>query len=93
VVDYFGIADTRPTWHTNLSYPTTPPRGSLLYAVEVPTNEHRKALGTTFFVSTAAYDAPPRPGNSRYSAKVLNDVSRPVSSPKQSRPCPTSSTR
>jgi hypothetical protein len=59
----------------------------------VPTNEHRKALGTTFFVSTAAYDAPPRPGNSRYSAKVLNDVSRPVSSPKQSRPCPTSSTR
>jgi taurine dioxygenase len=44
-----------------LSHPsTTPPRGSLLYAVEVPYNEHGEALGETLFVSSAAaYEALP----------------------------------
>jgi taurine dioxygenase len=55
-----GNADARRTWHTDLSYTATPPRGSLLYAVEVPTNERGEALGDTLFVSTtAAYDALP----------------------------------
>ena len=55
-----GNADAGRTWHTDLSYTATPPRGSLLYALEVPYNEHGKALGETRFVSTAAaYDALP----------------------------------
>jgi alpha-ketoglutarate-dependent taurine dioxygenase len=32
------------TWHTDLSYTATPPRGSLLYAVEVPTDARGEAL-------------------------------------------------
>jgi taurine dioxygenase len=31
-----GNADAGRTWHTDLSYTATPPRGSLLYAVEAP---------------------------------------------------------
>ena len=55
-----GNADAGRTWHTDLSYTATPPRGSLLYAVEIPTNERGEALGETWFVSTAAaYDALP----------------------------------
>ena len=43
-----------------LSYTATPPRGSLLYAVEVPTNAQGETLGETWFVSTAAaYEALP----------------------------------
>jgi taurine dioxygenase len=55
-----GNADARRTWHTDLSYTATPPHGPLLYAVEVPYNEHGEALGETLFVSTAAaYEALP----------------------------------
>jgi taurine dioxygenase len=49
-----GNADAGRTWHTDLSYTATPPRGSLLYALEVPTNDRGEALGDTLFVSTAA---------------------------------------
>lgn len=53
-----GNAEAGLTWHTDLSYTATPPRGSLLYAVEVPTNTEGVALGDTVFVSTAAaYEA------------------------------------
>jgi taurine dioxygenase len=55
-----GNAEAGLTWHTNLSYTATPPRGSLLYAVEVPTNAQGETLGETWFVSTAAaYEALP----------------------------------
>jgi alpha-ketoglutarate-dependent taurine dioxygenase len=55
-----GNAEAGLTWHTDLSYTATPPRGSLLYAVEVPTNAHGETLGETWFVSTAAaYEALP----------------------------------
>ncbi len=55
-----GNAEAGLTWHTDLSYTATPPRGSLLYAVEVPTNVQGEALGETWFVSTAAaYEALP----------------------------------
>ena len=55
-----GNADAGLTWHTDLSYTATPPRGSLLYAVEVPTNAQGETAGETWFVSTAAaYDALP----------------------------------
>ncbi len=47
-------------WHTDLSYVAEPSRGSLLYAVEVPTAEDGTVLGDTQFGSTAAaYDALP----------------------------------
>ena|SRR5882724_1932814 len=59
-----GNADAGRTWHTDLSYTATPPRGSLLYAVEVPTNDYGEALGETLFVSTAAaYDVLPEEMN------------------------------
>ena len=55
-----GNAEAGLTWHTDLSYTATPPRGSLLYAVEVPTNAQGEGLGETWFVSTAAaYEALP----------------------------------
>jgi alpha-ketoglutarate-dependent taurine dioxygenase len=55
-----GNAEAGLTWHTDLSYTATPPRGSLLYAVEVPRNAQGAALGDTLFVSTAAaYEALP----------------------------------
>ena len=52
-----GNAEAGRTWHTDLSYTRTPPRGSLLYVLEVPMRD-AKALGDTIFASTAAaYDA------------------------------------
>jgi taurine dioxygenase len=41
-----GNADAGRTWHTDMSYTKTPPRGSLLYAVEIPI-ENGRALGDT----------------------------------------------
>lgn len=54
-----GYADAGSHWHTDMSYTATPPRLTMLYAVEVP---HRdgKPLGDTWFASaTTAYDALP----------------------------------
>lgn len=51
-----GYADAGSHWHTDMSYTATPPRLTMLYAVEVP---HRdgKPLGDTWFASaTTAYD-------------------------------------
>jgi taurine dioxygenase len=51
-----GNADAGQTWHTDMSYTRTPPRGSLLYAREIPV-ENGRALGDTVFSSAAAaYD-------------------------------------
>jgi taurine dioxygenase len=51
-----GNADAGRTWHTDMSYTKTPPRGSLLYAREIPL-ENGRALGDTVFSSAAAaYD-------------------------------------
>lgn len=45
-------------WHTDLSYVAEPSRGSLLYAIEVPTAPDGTVLGDTQFASTAAaYEA------------------------------------
>lgn len=61
-----GNADAGRTWHTDMSYTATPPRGSLLYAVEIPHNAQGEALGDTLFVSTAAaYDALPEATKTR----------------------------
>jgi taurine dioxygenase len=51
-----GYADAGSHWHTDMSYTATPPRLTMLYAVEVP---HRdgKPLGDTWFAgAAAAYD-------------------------------------
>lgn len=48
-----GLADAGLTWHTDMSWCGIPPRGSTLYAIEVPEKDG-KALGDTIFASAAA---------------------------------------
>ena len=56
-----GHADAGRVWHTDMSYTATPPRATLLYALEVPV-EDGKVLGDTLFASaTAAHDDLPDP--------------------------------
>jgi taurine dioxygenase len=55
-----GHADAGSVWHTDMSYTTRPPRATMLYALEVPT-ENGRALGDTQFSSAAeAHDTLPR---------------------------------
>lgn len=55
-----GNAEAGRTWHTDMSYTAKPPRGSLLYAREIPI-ENGRALGDTVFASAAAaFDSLPR---------------------------------
>lgn len=54
-----GLGDAGQYWHTDMWVVPVPPRGSMLYALEVP-EENGVALGDTCFASTAAaYDALP----------------------------------
>lgn len=54
-----GLADAGRTWHTDMSWSVRPPRGSLLYAKQVPVRDG-VALGDTLFASArAAYDSLP----------------------------------
>lgn len=54
-----GYADAGSHWHTDMSYTATPPRMTMLYAIEVP-EENGTPLGDTLFASaTAAYDSLP----------------------------------
>lgn len=48
-----GHADAGRVWHTDMSYTARPPRATLLYAIEVPTEQGR-SLGDTQFASAAA---------------------------------------
>jgi taurine dioxygenase len=58
--DFLGLPDAGQTWHTDTSYRTRPSRGSILYALEIPTDESSKPLGDTLFAGTGpAYDALP----------------------------------
>lgn len=60
-----GYADAGSHWHTDMSYTATPPRMTMLYAIEVPA-ENGKPLGDTLFASaTAAYDSLPDDTKSR----------------------------
>ena len=55
---YIGLADAGTTWHTDMSAYASPPRCSILYAVEVPRSNDGTVLGDTIFASAAAaYDA------------------------------------
>ncbi|GAA4341457.1 TauD/TfdA family dioxygenase [Pigmentiphaga soli] len=54
-----GLGDAGRYWHTDMWSIPAPPRGSLLYALEVPEKDGR-VYGDTFFCSTqAAYDGLP----------------------------------
>ncbi len=51
-----GHVDAGRVWHTDMSYTATPPRATLLYAIDVP-QEDGRVLGDTLFASAvAAYD-------------------------------------
>jgi taurine dioxygenase len=48
-----GHVDAGRVWHTDMSYTATPPRATLLYAIEVP-EEDGRVLGDTLFASAVA---------------------------------------
>ena len=53
-----GLSDAGRYWHSDMWSTPFPPRGSMLYALEVPMDSNGNALGDTYFASTAAaYDA------------------------------------
>lgn len=53
-----GYADAGSFWHTDMSYTKTPPRLTMLYALEVPMNPDGTPKGDTWFASAVdAYDA------------------------------------
>ncbi len=55
-----GLADAGRYWHTDMWVKPIPPRGSMLYALEVPVRDDGEPLGDTYFSSmSAAYDALP----------------------------------
>lgn len=60
-----GLADAGLTWHTDMSWREIPPRGSTLYAVEVP-EQDGQVLGDTVFASAAAaYESLPEEEKTR----------------------------
>ena len=55
-----GLGDAGRYWHSDMWTEQKPPRGSIMYALEVPYDERGKPLGDTMFGSMqAAYDALP----------------------------------
>ena len=53
-----GMADAGRYWHSDMWSAPRPPRGSIMYAIEVPHGDDGRPLGDTLFASTqAAYDA------------------------------------
>lgn len=55
-----GMNDAGRYWHSDMWITPRPPRGSILYALEVPHDASGKPLGDTCFASTAhAYDTLP----------------------------------
>jgi taurine dioxygenase len=70
-----GIADAGRLWHTDMIFTKTPPRCSIMYALEVP-----ERGGDTLFGSTAAaYDALPEATKRRIDGlKTINSFRRYV---------------
>ena len=55
-----GLGDAGRYWHSDMWTQEKPPRGSIMYALEVPHDERGKPLGDTMFGSMqAAYDGLP----------------------------------
>jgi taurine dioxygenase len=50
-----GHSDAGRVWHSDMSYTATPPRATLLYALEVPEADGRALGGTDFASAAAAY--------------------------------------
>ena len=69
-----GMADAGRNWHSDMAFVERPPRGSALYALEVPHDAAGTPLGDTLFASTsAAYDALPEETRRRIDGlKVIN---------------------
>lgn len=60
-----GIRRAGENWHSDMCYTATPPRGTMLFAVEIP-DLHGLPLGDTEFASAAAaWDALPQPMRDR----------------------------
>lgn len=56
-----GMEDAGRYWHSDMWYTSAPPRGSHLYALEVPHADSGEPLGDTYFASTAyAYRTLPK---------------------------------
>ncbi len=54
-----GLADAGLTWHTDMSWREIPPRGSTLYAIEVPERDGQPLGDTVFASAAAAYETLP----------------------------------
>ena len=53
-----GYADAGSFWHSDMSYTKTPPRLTMLYAIEIPFDDRGQSRGDTMFASALdAYDA------------------------------------
>jgi taurine dioxygenase len=52
-----GIADAGRYWHSDLSYMTEPSRGSILYAIEIPSKDGQPIGDTMWASGAAAYEA------------------------------------
>ncbi|MGE0799051.1 MAG: TauD/TfdA dioxygenase family protein [Lautropia sp.] len=78
-----GAADAAQYWHTDLSYTTTPSRVSLLYAIEVPSDE-RGPLGDTEFAATdlAYRDLDPSMKQRLAGLRAYHDARKPKKSTK-----------
>ena len=56
-----GVHRAGGNWHSDMCFTARPPRGTMLYAIEVP-ELHGLALGDTEFANThAAWEALPDP--------------------------------
>jgi taurine dioxygenase len=53
-----GYADAGSFWHSDMSYTRTPPRMTMLYAIQIPFDDAGRSKGDTMFASAVdAYDA------------------------------------
>lgn len=73
----YGYADAGSFWHSDMSYTPTPPRLTMLYAIEVPLNTDGTAKGDTRFASAiAAYETLPEKMRARVDGlRAVHDFS------------------
>ncbi len=60
-----GVADAGRYWHSDLSYMLEPSRGSILYALEIPTKDGQPIGDTLWASAAAAYEALDEPTRRR----------------------------
>lgn len=65
-----GYADAGSFWHSDMSYTPTPPRLTMLYAIEIPFDDNGNSRGDTMFASAVdAYDALPEATRQRIAGR------------------------